>query len=47
MGAVIFHDRKRMCFFVDKGNSDICYQQFQQLYEQINQEWVEQGNASE
>lgn len=47
MGAVRFHDRKRMCFFVEKGNGDIFYQQLQQLYEQIKQEWVEQGNASE
>ncbi|WP_298908832.1 IS630 family transposase [uncultured Nostoc sp.] len=47
MGAVRFHDRKRICYFVEKGNSDIFYSSLQQLYEQVKQEWVEQGNESE
>jgi transposase len=47
MGAVRFHDRKRICFFVEKGNSDIFYEQLKQLYEQILQEWIEQGNKAE
>ncbi|MDZ8104969.1 MAG: IS630 family transposase [Nostoc sp. DedQUE12a] len=46
MGAVRFHDRKRICYFVEKGNSEIFYSSLQQLYEQIKQEWVEQGNES-
>ncbi|MEH2254710.1 IS630 family transposase [Nostoc sp.] len=47
MGAVRFHDRKRICYFVEKGNSDIFYQQLQQLYEQVFQEWVDLGNKAE
>jgi len=47
MGAVRFHDRKRICFFVEKGNSNIFYEQLQQFYEQIVQEWIGQGNKAE
>lgn len=47
MGAVRFHDRKRICYFVEKGNSDIFYQQLQQLYEQVKEEWVLPDNRAE
>jgi len=47
MGAVRLYDRKRICYFVEKGNSDIFYEQLQQLYEHILQEWGGQGNKTE
>ncbi|MEH2454784.1 MAG: IS630 family transposase [Nostoc sp.] len=40
MGSVRFNHRKIICYFVEKGNSDIFYEQLQQLYEQVKPEWV-------
>ena len=31
MGGLREHDRKRLCFFVDKGNADNFFQQLRQL----------------
>lgn len=45
MGAIRELDRKRVCFFVKKGNADIFYEQLHQLNELIKQEWVSQGNV--
>ena len=45
MGAIRELDRKRVCFFVKKGNADIFYEQLQQLNELIFQEWVSKGNC--
>ncbi len=36
-----------ICFFVEKGNSDIFYEQLKHLYEHLLQEGVEQGNKAE
>lgn len=47
MGAIREVDRKRICFFGEKGNADIFYEQLQQLNELIQQEWVIQGNRAE
>lgn len=47
MGAIREVDRKRVCFFVKKGNADIFYEQLQQLNELIKQEWVSKGNYPE
>ena len=44
MGAIRELDRKRVCFFVKKGNADIFYEQLQQLNELIKQEWISKGN---
>lgn len=47
MGAIRELDRKRVCFFVNKGNADIFYQQLQQLNELSKQEWVSKRNNTE
>ncbi len=47
MGAIRESDRKRVCFFIKKGNADIFLEQLQQFNELIKQEWVNKGNCSE
>ncbi len=47
MEAIRELDRKRVCFFVKKGNADIFYEQLQQLNGLIKQEWVSKGNRFE
>ena len=47
MGAIREIDRKRVCFFVKKGNIDIFYEQLQQLNELTKQEWVSKGKRPE
>jgi transposase len=46
MGAIRESDRKRVCFFIEKGNADIFWEQLQQLNELIKQEWLNKGNRS-
>jgi len=47
MGAIRESDRKRVCFFIKKGNADIFLEQLQQFNELIKQEWINKGNRSE
>ena len=47
MGGLRYHDRKRLCFFVDKGNGDNFFEQLEKLNEFVLSEWVKQGNSSE
>ena len=47
MGAIRESDRKRVCFFLKKGNADIFLEQLQQFNELIKQEWVNKGNLRE
>lgn len=47
MGGIRELDRKRLCFFVKKGDADIFYEQVQQLNEFVKQEWIGKGNAAE
>jgi transposase len=47
MGAIRESDRKRVCFFIKKGNADTFYEQLQQLNQLIKEEWVNMGNRSE
>jgi len=47
MGGLREHDRKRLCFFVDRGNADNFLAQLRQLYDFVQQEWSEQGNQIE
>jgi transposase len=47
MGGLRYHDRKRLCFFVDKGNGESFFEQLSKLNEFGFTEWVEQGNKSE
>lgn len=47
MGGVRENDRKRVCFFIKKGNADIFYEQLQKFHEWLIEEWVSQGNLRE
>lgn len=47
MGGIRESDRKRICFFVKKGDGDIFYEQLQQFNRLIEDEWVSQGNRLE
>ena len=47
MGGLRYHDRKRLCFFVDKGNADSFFEQQVLLNNFVKQEWTRQGNYSE
>jgi transposase len=47
MGGLRYHDRKRLCFFVERGNADSFFEQLAKLNEFVKQEWARQGNASE
>jgi len=47
MGGLRLCDKKRLCYFVDKGNGDTFYEQLKQLYEFVRQEWIANGYSSE
>ena len=44
MGGVRFRDRKRVCYFIEKGNSESFYEQLKQLNDSVKKEWIEKGN---
>lgn len=44
MGGIREGDRKRLCFFIEKGDSDTFYGQLEQLNEFVKEEWVGQGH---
>ena len=46
MGGIRYHDRKKMCYFIDKGTGDTFYAQLEQLNEFVLQEWVAVGNQA-
>jgi transposase len=47
MGGIREHDRKRLCFFIKKGDADTFYEQLQQLNDFVKKEWVAKGNHPE
>ena len=47
MGGLREHDRKQLCFFVDKGNADYFFEQLSQLHEEVQHEWIAAGNQAE
>ena len=47
MGGLREHDRKRLCFFIKKGNADTFYEQLQQLNNFVRLEWAEKGHKPE
>ena len=47
MGGLRYHDRKRLCFFIDKGNDDSFFEQLVKLNKFVLTEWVSQGNLAE
>ena len=46
MGGLRYHDRKRLCYFIDEGNADSFFEQLVKLNEFVFTEWVEQGNVA-
>ncbi len=40
MGGLRSHDKKRLCYFVDKGSGDSFFEQLEHLNEFVMQEWV-------
>jgi transposase len=47
MGGLHFHDRKRHCFIIGRGNGESFLEQLEQLQEFVKKEWIEQGNKAE
>jgi len=47
MGGVRSHDKKRINFFIKRGNGESFIEQLEQLQYFVLQEWVEQGNKVE
>jgi transposase len=45
MGGLRFHDKKRMCYFIEKGTGESFYEQLKQLNDFVKSEWVIQGNS--
>jgi len=44
MGGVRESDRKRVCFFIKKGDTDTFYEQLNQCHKFVTKEWIERGN---
>lgn len=47
MGGLRESDRKRVCFFIKKGDADTFYEQLYHLHEFVKKEWIEKGNQEE
>jgi len=47
MGGLRVADKKRLCYFIKKGNAETFYEQLKQLNDFVKQEWVAQGNRAE
>ncbi len=47
MGGLRYHDKKRFCNFIDKGNADSFFEQLVKLNEFVFTEWLEQGNLAD
>ena len=47
MGGLRYHDRKRLCYFVEKGNALSFFEQLEKLNAFVKKEWTEQGNPAE
>jgi len=46
MGGLRYHDKKRLNFVIERGESNTFYEQIKALNDAIVQEWIEQGNGS-
>lgn len=44
MGGLRYHDKKRICYFIEKGESETFYNQINKLNESVKKEWIDQGN---
>ena len=47
MGGVRSHDKKRLNFFIERGNGDSFIEQLEKLQHFVLQEWIEKGNKVE
>ena len=47
MGAIRATDKKRVNFFIEKGDAETFYQSLKSLQEIIIEEWVKEGNKTE
>lgn len=47
MGGLRLSDKKRLCYFIKRGNAETFYEQLKQLKEFVLKEWVDQGNRTE
>ena len=47
MGGLRVTDKKRLCYFIKKGNAETFYEQLKQLNDFVKHEWVAQGNRAE
>jgi transposase len=46
MGGLRYSDKKRICFFIEKGNSDTFYEQLTKLNQDLKKEWIAKGNQT-
>lgn len=44
MGGLRYHDKKRICYFIEKGESETFYNQINNLNELVKKEWIDQEN---
>lgn len=47
MGGLRLFDKKRLCYFVERGNAETFYEQLKELHEFVVQEWLDSGNNLE
>jgi len=47
MGGLRLSDKKRVCYFIETGNSETFHEQIKQLHEFVLQEWLAAGNIQE
>ena len=47
MGGLRYHDRLRLCNFIDKGNAESFFEQLEHLNKFVKKEWIEEGNQAE
>lgn len=47
MGGLRLFDKKRVCFFVERGNAETFYEQLKELHKFVVQEWLDLGNNLE
>ena len=44
MGGLRYNEKKRICYFIEKGESETFYNKMCSLNEAIKKEWIEPGN---
>lgn len=47
MGGLRNSDKKRTCFFIEKGDGDVFLKQLEKLNESVREEWLDKGNKAE